>query len=63
MNEFLRECKCCNKSVSREDMLFTTDCYGIAYRLVCSDCYDKLMKRGYDGVYYTSLDECIDDDY
>ena len=24
---------------------------------------DKLMKKGYDGEYYSELDECIDCDY
>ena len=59
----LRECACCNKQVERNDMQFTRDCHGIPYRLVCLDCYEKLMDKGYDGEYYTELDECLDEDY
>lgn len=59
----LRECACCNKQVERNDMQFTKDCHGIPFRLVCLDCYDKLMDKGYDGEYYTELDECLDEDY
>lgn len=59
----LRECACCNKQVERNDMQFTRDCHGIPFRLVCLDCYDKLMDKGYDGEYYTELDECLDEDY
>lgn len=58
-----RICPVCNKEVEREDMLFTYDCHGIPFRLVCYDCYDKLMEKGYDGEYYTEADECIDWDY
>lgn len=42
---------------------FTRDCHGIPFRLVCSDCYDKVMDKGYDGEYYTEFDECIEPDY
>lgn len=59
----LRECACCNKQVERNDMQFTRDCHGIPFRLVCLDCYDKIMDKGYDGEYYTELDECLDEDY
>lgn len=59
----LRECACCNKEDERNEMQFTRDCHGIPYRLVCLDCYDKLMDKGYDGEYYTELDECLDEDY
>ena len=59
----LRICPCCNKEVERNDMQFTTDCHGITYRLVCYNCYDKLMAKGYDGAYYTEADECLDYDY
>lgn len=45
------------------DMLFTHDCHGIAFRLVCFDCYEKLMAKGYDGQYYDEADECLDEDY
>lgn len=42
---------------------FTSDCHGIPYRLVCFNCYDKCMEKGYDGEYYTELDEQIEPDY
>lgn len=45
------------------EMDFTRDCHGITFRLVCFSCWDKLMKKGYDGEYYSELDECIDYDY
>ena len=44
-------------------MDFTTDCHGITFRLVCMDCWNELMEKGYDGQLYTELDECIDYDY
>ena len=59
----IRICPCCNKEVERKDMGFTRDCHGITFRLVCFDCYEKLMAKGYDGRYYTEADECIDYDY
>ena len=58
-----RICRCCGKETDRNDMQFTRDCHGIPFRLVCLDCYEKLMKRGYDGEYYTEADECLDYDY
>ena len=58
-----RICQCCNRLVDRSDMDFTHDCHGIPFRLVCFDCYDRLMEKGYDGEYYTALDECLDWDY
>lgn len=63
MKKDIRICQCCNKEVERKDMEFTRDCHGIAFRLVCFDCYEKLMAKGYDGQYYTEADECIDEDY
>ena len=63
MEKDIRTCRCCNKEVERQGMKFTRDCHGITYRLVCLDCYDKLMEKGYDGECYSELDECIDDDY
>ena len=45
MNEDLRECPVCGKEVKREDMTFTHDCHGIPFRLVCIDCYDKIMEE------------------
>lgn len=59
----LRQCPCCEGVYERNDMQFTTDCHGITFRLVCYNCYDKLMEKGYDGEYYTEADECIDYDY
>lgn len=58
-----RICPHCGKEVYRYDMLFTYDCHGIPFRLVCIDCYQKLMEKGYDGEYYTEADECLDWDY
>ena len=58
------ECPVCKKMFPRNDMQFTHDCHGIPFRLVCLDCYDKIMdEKGYDGEYYTEADECIDEDY
>ena len=60
----LRECPICGKEVERSEMTFSHDCHGIPYRLVCFSCYEKIMdEKGYDGKYYTELDECIDYDY
>lgn len=57
-------CPVCQKEYDRIDMMWTTDCHGITFRLVCEDCYEKIMdERGYDGEYYTDLDECLDYDY
>ena len=40
------------------------DCHGIPFRLLCSDCYNEVMGEiGFDGEYYTELDECIEYDY
>lgn len=59
----LRICANCGKEVERNEMSFTYDCHGIPYRLVCRECWDKLMENGYDGQYYTEADECLDWDY
>ena len=58
-----RQCAHCEKEFPCSSMSFTHDCHGILFRLVCADCYDKLMEKGYDGEYYTEADECIDEDY
>ena len=58
-----RMCPVCEKTVDRNDMAFTRDCHGIVFRLVCYDCYNKLMEKGYDGEYYTEADECLEYDY
>lgn len=59
----IRTCPVCSKETDRNNMAFTHDCYGIPFRLVCFDCYDKLMAKGYDGQHYTAADENIDYDY
>ena len=42
----VRECACCGKETERQEMLYTRDCHGITLRLVCFDCYKKVMKKG-----------------
>ena len=62
--EDTRVCRICGGEFNRENTLFTHDCHGIPFRLVCWDCYEKDMgEKGYDGEYYTEADECIDYDY
>lgn len=58
-------CGKCGKIFPRSEMLFTKDCHGVPFRLVCLECYDRIMRngRGYDGAYYTELDEQIEPDY
>lgn len=58
-----RICPVCERKVDRNNMNYTRDCHGIAFRLVCCDCYFKLMEKGYDGEYYDEADECLDYDY
>lgn len=59
-----RICPVCGREVERADMLFTHDCHGITFRLVCYECYEAIMdERGYDGEYYTEADEQIEADY
>jgi len=42
----------------------TYDCHNIPFRTLCCLCADKVYaEKGYDGEYYTELDECIDDYY
>lgn len=59
----LRTCPVCGGEVYRDEMLYTKDCHGITFRLVCWNCYNRLMEKGYDGEYYDEADEQIDDDY
>ncbi len=59
----VRVCPVCEKEVERADMNFTRDCHGITFRLVCADCYRRLMAKGYDGEYYDEADEQIEADY
>lgn len=63
MEADIRECQCCRNKVPRKEMEYTRDCHGIIFRLVCFDCYENLMSKGYDGQYYTEADECIDEYY
>jgi hypothetical protein len=58
-----RECRECGKMFNRDEMLYTRDCQGITYRLVCHKCWGKVMAKGYDGQYYDERDECLDDGY
>jgi hypothetical protein len=44
-------------------MFWTYDCQGIPFRLLCHSCFTKAMAKGYDGEFYTELDECIDEDF
>ena len=50
-------CPNCQKEVNKEDTEFTTDIYGIPFRRVCRECYDKIMSKGYDGRDYRN-DHC-----
>ena len=59
----LRVCPVCGREVPRAEMSFTHECHGIPFRLLCFDCYEKAMKGGYDGQYYTEADECLSEDY
>ena len=59
----LRICPACKRKVDRRDMDFTRDCHGITMRLVCAECHQMIMARGYDGVYYDERDEQIEADY
>lgn len=59
----MRECQRCGKEVPRDQLARSYDCHGIPFRLVCTDCMDEIDERGFDGVAYTSADECIDYDY
>ena len=59
----IRICNYCHRKVERSDMSFTYDCHGITMRLVCPECWKKLMAKGYDGEYYDESDEQIEADY
>lgn len=59
----IRECPECGRNTPRDDMFWTYDCKGIPFRLLCHKCFQKAMAKGYDGEFYTELDECIDEDY
>ncbi|MCD8286090.1 MAG: hypothetical protein LUD50_02555 [Clostridia bacterium] len=60
----LCKCEACGKMFPRNEMLFTHDCHGIPFRLVCWNCYESIMEeQGYDGEYYSEYDEEIGWDY
>lgn len=59
----MRICPACGREVERRDMEFTKDCQGIPFRLLCWECYQKAMLKGYDGEYYDERDEQIEADY
>ena len=58
-----RICPVCGGEFHVEEMAWTYDCNGIPFRFVCVDCWDKCMEHGYDGQYYTELDENIDEEW
>ena len=60
----MKHCPECGKLFYRHEMDFSRDCHGIPFRLLCFDCLDKIAEeKGYDGQYYTEVDENIDDYY
>lgn len=62
--ERIMTCAICGREHKRSEMTFSYDCHGIPFRLICYNCYDRVMaEKGYDGEYYTEADECIDWDY
>lgn len=65
MDEMMRICPECGREVSRDNMAFTRDCQGITFRLLCIDCYDKVMNNEpfFDGQYYDEFDENIEPDF
>ena len=57
-------CPRCGKDARVREMLWTYDCHGIPFRMVCEDCFVEIdAGPGYDGEYYDERDECIDYDY
>lgn len=62
METDLRICPVCEKTFDRKDMAYSRDCHGITYRLLCFNCLEDIYaEKGYDGEYYSELDECIDE--
>lgn len=60
----MTDCPRCGKKARIREMLRTYDCRGIPFRLVCEDCYERVMEEpGYDGEYYDERDELIEPDY
>ena len=41
-------------------LAWTYDCQGITFRLLCQDCWETAMEKGYDGEYYDERDEYLD---
>lgn len=59
-----RICQICQKEFPRSCLTWTHDCHGIPFRLVCSECFDKVTEEnGYDGEYYSEADENIEEDW
>ena len=58
-------CPICGRKYDRCEMDYTLDCHGIPFRLVCLGCYEEIMysEPGYDGCYYSDLEECLDECY
>ena len=58
-------CPECGRTVNRSYMDYTRDCYGITMRLLCNQCYKKVMAKGYDGRYYNAneIDEDLEPDF
>ena len=44
----IRTCPACGEKIEFTNMWFTKDRRGSVYRFVCSNCYRKLMEKGYD---------------
>ncbi len=44
----IRICPVCGQERERCEMVSTHDYHGIYVRLVCADCYPKVMEQGYD---------------
>lgn len=66
MNEYeddCRVCQECEKFFPRHEMSWSYDCHGITFRLLCPECWERVMGKGYDGEYYDECDECLDYDY
>ncbi len=59
----LIKCPVCENFFKREEMLYSFDCHGIPFRLICYGCNTQIIvETGYDGEYYTELDEQIEPD-
>ena len=57
-------CPKCGKETRPFEMWGTRDYWGISFRRVCTECYDRIMTTtGYDGEKYDERDENLDADY